>query len=90
MQRICEEKARRIVNWAFMKDCLCEWGQMREWPTGWQRGPLEARNMTQNLQFSAKAQNCHASSSLWPKIVTLDRHFGRRIVTLHRHFGRKL
>ena len=27
MQRICEEKARRILHWAFMKDCQCEWGK---------------------------------------------------------------
>ena len=27
MQRICEEKARRILHWAFMKDCQCVGGK---------------------------------------------------------------
>ena len=51
MQRICEEKARRIEDGAFMEDCQCVWGQMREWPTDWPGGPGEAQNVRQIYNF---------------------------------------
>ena len=77
MQRICEEKARRILHWALMKDCQCEWGK---YVNGGQvaaesrRGPKCDEKFTicgQSSKFSrfivTLAANSHASSSHLPQ-----------------------
>ena len=77
MQRICEEKARRKVDWAFMKDCQWMWGKCVNgrptdcgvpWrPDMWRKFTIFDQSSKFSLFIVTLVKNCKFENTTYPR-----------------------